>query len=283
MRITKLDHRHTSKVFALLLNDIDANLFLIDILMRRGISSWGTEEWRGIINGENLLAIAVSMGRLRPKTQSRLVFSYGDPTACELLGKVEKEKGETRMILGPRAPSDGIWFGMGKPTPRINYDQRLYACDKPAAGKKLELRYAQPADLDKIANHSANMILEDLLEDPREVDPKLHIASVKHRIKHKKTLVGEKNGKICFLLDIGTYFNLGSQVGGTYVPPEFRGEGIASAGMRAACHQLLQNSKKVTLHVHELNIAAIRLYQKVGFYSSSAYRLISFHPKNKNV
>jgi predicted GNAT family acetyltransferase len=170
---------------------------------------------------------------------------------------------------------------MGKPKARINYDQRLYVCEKAPDGKQIRIRFARNEDYSSLVKYSAEMMLEDLLEDPRINDNDRHCIAVQHRINAKKTIVGEKKGRICFMLDVGTYFNLGSQVGGTYVPPDFRGLGIASAGMRAACHLLLQNCKKVTLHVHEANIAAIKLYQKVGFTPSSPYRLIAF-PSGEN-
>ena len=156
MRVSALDNRHRQKIFQRLMEDVSANLYLIDILLRRGISSWGLEEWRGVFYNDRLEALSFTAGRLRPGTQSRLVVAWGNSKACELLGEKEQKAGGTRMILGPREPSDGIWRGMGSPRPRIHYPQRLYVCDIAPEGPTLPLRKAQLSELDDYAFELSN-------------------------------------------------------------------------------------------------------------------------------
>ncbi len=282
MRLINLNNRHRQKMFRLLMKNVNTNIFLIEILMRRGIVSWGFEEWRGLMKGEDLLAISLSMARVRNGEQSRLVVAYGNQEACSVLGKRERELGGTKMIIGDRTASDGIWEGMGKPKPRINYAQRLMSCVKPAEGQGMKLRYAKPEDLELLSDYAAEMMLEDLKIDPRREEPEIHKKGVFSRIKNQKTLVGEEGGEICFVLDVGTCFRMGAQVGGTYVPPKFRGRGLGTMGMREACRLLLRDCECVTLHVNEENTAAMRCYDKAGFKSDSPFRLIAFHNENRN-
>ena len=245
MQVRSLDHRHTAQIYNLLLQDIDSNLFLIDILLRRGIRGWGTERWMGVIDGKNLLSISVSFGRQEKGGRSRLFIGCGEPDACQLLGKKEHLAGGTRLIIGERNASDGLYKGMGSPDYRIFYDQRLYVCEQVPDGDSLKLHYGTMKHFEQIYNHSADMMKQDLLHDPRETDDDFHRAAIQHRLSNQKTLVGFNQGKICFLLDIGTYFNLGAQVGGTYVPTEFRRRGFARSGMRSSCLLLFNQCKKV--------------------------------------
>jgi ribosomal protein S18 acetylase RimI-like enzyme len=277
MKTVHINNRHRSQIFRLLQEDVDANLFLIDIMLRRGITNLGHEEWRGIFRNDELMALAVSMGRPRRGKPSLLLFACGCPELCESLGKREGEAGGTAMLLGPREPLDGIWRGMGEPPPLVRYDQRLYVSEEAPAGPTIPLRYAEASDLACLVEYSAEMMREDLNDDPLGRDPSKHIAAVQSRIRKKKTLVGEMDGSICFMLDIGTHFRLGSQVGGTYVPPRFRGKGIATKGMREACHRLLRTCDRVTLHVNEANGPAVRCYLNSGFKPGSPYRLATFH------
>ena len=273
MNISTLDNRSRKEMLQLLLFDQYSNLFLIDILMRRGISSWGKEEWYGVKKEGVLIALAVSFGRSAKGERSRLLVPFGDQEACQLLGAHKLGLGGTRMIIGPREPADAILSGMNHPDTRIHFDQRLYICKALPQGASIKIRYATMKDLSTLIDYSAEMIAEDLLEDPRLSRPEEHEASVRHRIENHKTLVAEKNHHICFTLNIGTFFRMGCQVGGTYVPKNFRGQGLSTLGMRAACQMLLKRCDVVTLHVNEANEPATRCYRSSGFHSGPAFRL----------
>ncbi|MEC7988173.1 MAG: GNAT family N-acetyltransferase [Myxococcota bacterium] len=268
-----LDNRCRKEILELLLSDQYTNLFLIDILMRRGISTLGKEKWCAVRREGNLVALAVSFGRRGKGGKARLIVPYGNGEACQLLGKHHQDLGGSKMIIGPREASDCILQGMGNPKTRIHYNQRLYACTETRPGESIKIRYATKSDLPQLIDFSAEMIKEDLLEDPRLTRPKEHISSVQHRVENHKTLVADRGDKICFTLNVGTFFRMGCQVGGTYVPKEFRGQGLSVKGMRAACLMLLQRCNVVTLHVNEANEPAIRCYHSTGFQPNAAFRL----------
>ena len=177
------------------------------------------------------------------------------------------------MLIGPRDSCDGILAGMGNPQPRIHYNQRLYICHRVTKGESLKIRYATLNDFDHLVQCSAEMHLEDLLEDPRITKPKEHKISVRSRIEQHKTLVAVQDKEICFTLNIGTSFRMGCQVGGTFVPKKFRGQGLSIKGMRAACLMLLRRCNVVTLHVNEANEPAIRCYRSTGFEEGPPFRL----------
>lgn len=118
------------------------------------------------------------------------------------------------------------------------------------------------------------MEVEDLGRSPLS-DPEAHEAAVRERIRNGKTWVIERDGRIVFQINVGTATALGCQVGGTWVPRDLRGAGLATAGMRELCRRLLKRHPYVSLHVNEANTPAVRVYENAGFVRSAPYRLIT--------
>ena len=275
MIIKKLKHHHRGAVLKLLLSDLHSNLFLIDLLFRRGINSSIYEHWLGAFQDQKIIAISVSFGRSATSHVARLIVAVGDSKACERLGTEESERGGTEMIIGDRPTSDAL-YAKWKQDAHIVYDQRLYVCHSVSTQETIPVRFATKKDMDIVFQYSAQMIMEDLKYDPRTLHPQRFRASVQSKIERNKCIVAEHNGEICYIIDIGTQFRLGCQLGGTFVPPKFRGKGISTKATAAVCKLMLSSCDCVTLHVHEQNIPAIRCYERVGFQASTPFRLISF-------
>ena len=250
----------------------DANLFLIDLLQRSTVQNTLAETWIGI--GDPVTSGAIVLGRRAPGAPARLVVPFGDPEASVHIGRRIRKDGPVSMIIGPRAASDGVWEGLAQPTPSVHFDQRLYVCTAVTAGTRLPLRMARIEDADRLAPLAAEMMIEDLGTDPREPDPALHQRSVESRCSRGRTLIAEQGERICFQLNIGTFCRDGTQVGGTYVPPDFRRQGLSTAGMRTASEALLSQTRCVTLHVNEANVPAVRCYERTGFIRAAPFRLI---------
>ncbi|MDG1483665.1 MAG: GNAT family N-acetyltransferase [Myxococcota bacterium] len=272
MQAHRISPEQRDEVLRFLRPALDTNLFLVDILTRRPPSATLSETWFGI--GAPLLAVAVVIGRAEPGAPARLVVPFGDAAACEGIGACIRQDGPVSMLIGPRAACDGIWKGLGQTAPKTFFDQRLYRCTEIAAGHRLPIRLATIEDAERIAPLSAAMMVEDLGEDPRAPDPAAYLESVRSRCARSRTLLSMQERSICFLLNIGTFCDDGVQVGGTYVPPDFRGQGIATAGMRASTATLLSLTRSVTLHVNEANLPAVRCYERSGFVPASPFRLI---------
>ena len=279
-RLRRLDNRDRKAILKLLLTELYANLFLLDILMKRGISNFGHEEWYGSFYEQELLGIAVTFGRTNRGMAARLVVSCGEPSACIPLGQVVEDRGGTELIIGERAACDGLYEKMDKSKVHIHYDQRLYVCKKEnLSHPTMPIRFAKNKDFGRILEYSALMMAEDLQIDPLQLYPDRFRKSIQSKIDRFKSIVAEKDGEICYTIDIGTQFGMGCQLGGTYVPPSFRGQGISKKATAAVCELLLQSCDCVTLHVHEKNIPAIRCYESVGFHADAPFRLIAFQGK----
>ena len=272
MEASPLHPDHRAELLQLLRAEPDTNLFLIDILSRDGIRETLAETWIGI--GDPVAAGAIVIGRRTPNAPARLVVPFGDPDAGVHIGRRIRQDGPVSMIIGPRSASDGIWQGLEQPTPTVHFDQRLYVCTEVSAGPRLPIRVARTADVPRLVPLAAEMMIEDLGVDPRIPDPELHQRGVASRCSRGRTLIAERDGRICFQLNIGTFSKDGTQIGGTYVHPDFRRQGLSTAGMRAASEALLSMTRCVSLHVNEANTPAVRCYERTGFVRAAPFRLI---------
>lgn len=180
------------------------------------------------------------------------------------------------MLLGRRETCDAFFDGLDRSVPpRIRYDQRLYTCAEPPKGPGIGgFRTAEPRDLDTLCYQGTAMMLEDLGFDPAAANPDAHRRGVLARIEAGLTWVVEQDGEIIFKIDAGGWTDACIMVGGTYVPPHRRNQGIATRSMRTLLEWLLNHHGMVALHVNEANPPAVQVYQEAGMRRADALRLI---------
>jgi len=155
------------------------------------------------------------------------------------------------------------------------YDQRLYVCENAASETPdPDFRLAQPEEAEEIAKRAGQMEWEDLGRNPADENAEAHLRAVQERIFQGRLWVLVREGELVFQINVGSSHARGVQVGGTYVPPRFRGQGLAAHGMRQLCRELLQTHRFVTLHVNEANPSAVRTYENSSFKRYSPFRLI---------
>jgi RimJ/RimL family protein N-acetyltransferase len=199
-----------------------------------------------------------------------------DPSHAELLGRHLAAQHAPTLLVGPRADADALWrTWTNDAAPARRHDQRLYVFDdvpSPAPDPP-GFRLAAHADLAAVADGAARMEREDLGTDP-SLDLRRHEEDVRNRLRSGRTFVIEERGALVFQINVGTLNEGGAQVGGTWVPPEHRGRGLATAGVAAVVRRLRDVAPRVTLHVNEANGPAVSVYERVGFRRDAAFRLI---------
>ena len=266
--------KDTPAATALLAQNPSTNIFLLDRLEQRGCRPSSADEWYGAWLGQDLVAVAVLVGRAAHGSSARIGVVAGSSAGCEAIGVQAQSRGGVDMLTGPRAPCDALWTGLGAGVPRRQIDQLQYLTQNPSPGFCLPLRNATSHDFPLVCAWAAEQAREDLGLDPRQEDAQRHHRVVRARIEEGRVLLGLRDRSPCFLLEVGTCRVEGVQVGGTYVPPSLRGQGIATAGMRSAAHHLLTKSQTISLHVHAMNTSAIHCYVRAGFTPGIPLRLL---------
>ncbi len=264
----RLGAEHERELGALLDRDPISQLFLRGFLAANPVErAW----WYGI--GAPLRAAVLVL-------PARLAVPVApDPADAAELGRHLHDQHRPCLLVGPRASADALWAAWApEHRPQRWYDQRLYVLDhRPPGDDPPGFRRAFAADAPRVALQAAAMEREDLGTDPRAADPKHHDTVVTERIRAGRTFVIEDPTapeRIVFQVSVGTVHADGAQIGGTYVVPSRRGRGLGVAGVAATCRELLERAPRVTLHVNEANLPAVRCYEHVGFARDAAFRLV---------
>ena len=143
-------------------------------------------------------------------------------------------------------------------------------------GDRVAIRPATKGMLTELIESTALMRLEDEGIDPRKHDYDLWHQTIEVLIAQRRIWIATDQGQLAFVIEIGTRCSKGTQIGSTYVPPKFRGQGIATRGMRAIVNHLLQDTEFVSLLVNEGNTPARKCYERVGFQYGPLYQLFGF-------
>lgn len=263
-RLTEVDRDAMER---LLRQDPVQNLFLLGVLEAQPVHS---AHWYGVADaGAPRALIALFPGRL-------VVPWCPDVADAVALARRIPASAHARMIVGPRDACDAIWSVWGtKAAPACHFDQRLYTCAKPSSEPQdTGVRLATLADQTEVMRNARAMEIEDLGRDPATEDPGSFANSTVDRIHDGRTWVSGPLGSIVFQVSVGTRSDHGCQVGGTWVPIEQRGRGVATRAMRTVTARLLLQHPIVTLHVNEANTPAVSAYERAGYHRGAAYRLI---------
>lgn len=271
-----LTNTDTPQIVALLEDSPISNLYLRDLLDRQGVDYWGLHRWMGAFDDNTLIALNVDIACTRPNEPCKLSVPVGDSEACMVLGQYTASQGGVERIMAERSASQGFWKGLGTPHPLIDHPQHVMSISERSNGPVLSIRPATKSLLTPLIQSTALMRLEDEGYDPRKNDIGLWQQTIEVLIAQRRIWVATQNDQLSFVIEIGTRCSKGTQIGSTYVPKTFRGQGYATRGMRAIVNHLLQDSAFVSLLVNEGNIPARKCYERVGFEYGDAYQLFAF-------
>jgi len=278
--VVPLEERHKGKLVDFLERDKVANLHLLALIDRGSLADDPRGTWTAVRHHSGHMRAVLYMRRSLQGGQVVSAVPSGEPAACTILGQRLSRRGGARMVVGERAACDALWLGMKKPWYRISYDQRLYVCTEVAEGPSLPVEPARTQDVADLVPMHARMLEEDLQVPRDQIDPLAQWAQLQRVVSSERMWVARSEDALWplqFCIDIGDPSSRGTQVGGTYVPDIYRGQGVATRAMRGICRHLLEGEgqqPQVTLHVHENNLAAVRCYEKAGFRKAAAFRLM---------
>lgn len=288
-RVVLLNEGDATEVKEFLRRDVAENLFMLSWAENYGLVAARRPDlfhFRAIRCGSDLLGIMLVI------TERLALLDAVDTDAARVFGDWYRKGGfQLEHIVSASESVVPFWdaYSLGGEHPtiraRLVRDQELYTLSRAQweaakehlqAGDFGETRLAGRRDADSVFWASARMHTEETLEDPLERDANHFRRHVEHRIDNDRTYAWvDSMRRLIFKADVSAQSAHGAQVSGVYTPPNLRGQGIATRGMRDVCQALFDRGyPQVTLYVNASNDAAKRVYQKVGFEYHSAYQTV---------
>lgn len=139
------------------------------------------------------------------------------------------------------------------------------------------LRLGAAADLDTLWKATVRMYTEEtgLGLSPFELES--YRLSIRHKIRERRVWLRSDGGAIVFKAGTLVPTDELSWLEGIYVTPALRGEGIATQSMRALLARISDRSRYIGLTVNADNVAALKLYERLGFRTRSDYCAVYLH------
>lgn len=184
-----------------------------------------------------------------------------------------------RAIISEVDLLEGLWSHIRRrldPPTIVRLNQPVYAIAgrHEEFGELARVRRSTVADLPQLVPACAAMHREEVGIDPLERDAAGYHERVRELVIRKRSFVMVEDGRIAFKCELSAVTSWGAQIMGVWTDPSRRGEGLARAGMREVCGQLLREKEAVTLFVNDFNTPAIRLYESLGFHRIGSNRAL---------
>lgn len=266
--VERLGPRDVPDVLMFLEDDPVLNVYLVALVMRDALAR-PHDVWLGARRQGRLCAL-VFLGGL-----SGAVLPAGDDLeAHRLLGRALRDAHEPRpdrlQIIGPRDAVAALreqFPGPGHEL-RLEREQVYLALDASQlqhAEPWSDLRNAQREDYAFLYHAGAELRAEELLEDPREVDPIAYARRVEEECRDGWTWIVRDERGLVFRAGVSAITSQAAQISGVYVPPALRGKGLARRALGELCARLLRRAPHICLFVNLVNTPALAVYRRLGF------------------
>jgi predicted GNAT family acetyltransferase len=185
-------------------------------------------------------------------------------------------------IVGPADAVSAMWAVLSRrwgPARAIRHNQPLLCTDRPAMlDPDPAVRTVRPDELGRFLPAAMAMFAEEL-----DVSPAGQDGGRSYRSRVADLLAAgrafarfDDRGSVMFKAEIGALSPATAQIQGVWVRPDLRGRGFGTAGMAAVLRLGLQLAPTVSLYVNDYNIAARRLYQRLGLSQVATLQTVLF-------
>ena len=159
---------------------------------------------------------------------------------------------------------------------KLDYD--LMYIDHPPSGFNapcagLTFRKPNSADMNALAALHAAYEQEEVLPSASEFSAASSRLNIERIFAKEQIYVAEIDGRLVGKINTNASAFTCYQVGGVYVLPEYRGQGIARRMAGEFITDLVAQGKGISLFVKKTNLAARRVYQRIGFEILGDYRI----------
>ena len=266
--LDRLGPRDVPEVLSFLEDEPVLNVYLIALVLRDALAR-PHDTWWGARRDGRLTAL------LYVGAHSGAVLPAGDDLEAHRslarAAREEKPPVPSRLqVIGPRDAVAALREHFPGPgaTARLERSQVYLLLERAPGGPDMsapELRTARREDYAFLYHAGADLRTEELLEDPRTIDPVAFARRVEEECRDGWTWILRDARGLCFRAGVSALTSEAAQVSGVYVPPGLRGQGIATRALGELCTRLLQRSRVVCLFVNDFNAPALALYRRLGF------------------
>jgi predicted GNAT family acetyltransferase len=236
---------------------------------------WLNGEVWGYFEDDRLTSLCHSAANLIP--------AMADRPALEMFA--ERAAGQGRRcstLLGPSDQVEVMWGRLGQlwsPARSIRPDQpHLEISGPPLVDPDPFVMVSRPAEVDTLYPACVAMYTEEVGVSPEEHGgASLYRARVAQLVGRGWSFARIEDGRVVFKAEIAAASPHACQVQGVYVDPDRRGEGLGTAGMAAVVDLAMRHvAPVVSLYVNAHNVAARRVYERVGFRQTATFTTIMF-------
>jgi predicted GNAT family acetyltransferase len=185
-------------------------------------------------------------------------------------------------IVGPHDGVEAFWQTVSAAwgTPReVRWRQpHLEIGGPPLVEPDPAVRRTTRSDLEALYPACVAMYTEEVGVSPEAGGgAELYRARISQLISRGWSFARFDEGRLVFKAEVACASPAAAQVQGVYVPPDLRGQGLATAGMAAVVqHVRAHVAPVVSLYVNEWNVAARRAYERVGFAQTATFSTVMF-------
>ena len=177
--------------------------------------------------------------------------------------------------LRVRFPGGGVRLRLEREQVYMSVDHALARLRDPLP----ELRPARREDYALVHETGAALRAEELLEDPRDIDPIAYARRAEEDCRDGHTHVWRDARGLVFRASISARTADAAQISGVYTTPALRNQGIARRALAEICTRLLERSDDCCLFVNAINAPAIALYRRLGFVERAPWASAFYEPE----
>jgi uncharacterized protein len=141
----------------------------------------------------------------------------------------------------------------------------------------IRVRPATPQEIDLVVPASVAMFNEEVGVSPyRGGGESVYRARIADLIRQGRVFVWIEDATVVFKAEIGAVTPHACQVQGVWMNPQWRGQGRSASAMAQVTRLALDLAPTVGLYVNDYNIAARRMYERVGFAEHTRFATVLF-------
>jgi predicted GNAT family acetyltransferase len=269
-----LGPRDLAAARAVIARDPVVNVFVDSLVQASGLDPRrGAEVW-GYVEKGALEALCHAGGNMVP-------VGADDPALRAFAAYAMRRGRNCFQILGQAPAVEQLWTILEPhwgPAREVRDNQPFMEIDdSPLIAPDPLVRAVEPVELPILYPACVAMYTEEVGVPPQTgPDGTFYRSRVAELIRAGRAFARIEDGRVVFKAEVGSVGTGVCQIQGVWVDPEFRGRGLAAAGMAAVVELAREIAPVVTLYVNAFNLPARAAYERVGFRTIETFATILF-------